>query len=150
MQTFLPVGDFRNSARILDWRRLGKQRVEAWMIHDILTNPESRWTSWRHHPVIPMWRGYEDALSLYFWNMVDEWRRRGYRSTIELPRPKGKVLFPSWLGDERLHASHRSNLLRKEPGWYGAFGWAEQPDLPYWWPGAAYAGPRSDLIDRSP
>jgi hypothetical protein len=136
MQTFLPVADFGSSARILDWRRLGKQRVEAWMIHDILTNPGSRWTSWRHHPVIPMWRGYEEALSLYFWNMVEEWRRRGYRSTIELPLPEGNVLLPPWLGDERLHASHRSNLLRKEPGWYGNFGWSEQPDLPYWWPRA--------------
>jgi hypothetical protein len=133
------MADFGSSARILDWRRLGKQRVEAWMIHDILTNPESRWTSWRHHPVIPMWRGYEEALSLYFWSMVEEWRRRGYRSTIELPRPVGNVLLPPWLGDERLHASHRSNLLRKEPGWYGNFGWSERPDLPYWWPRADYA-----------
>jgi hypothetical protein len=138
LQTFLPVADFTSSARILDWRRLGKQRVEAWMIHDLLTNPESRWRSWRHHPVIRMWRGYEDALSLYFWSMVDEWRQRGYRSTIELPRPEGNVVLPPWLGDERLHASHRSNLLRKEPGWYGAFGWTEQPDLPYWWPGGDY------------
>ena len=82
MQTFLPVADFTTSARILDWRRLGKQRVEAWMIHDLLTNPESRWRSWRHHPVIRMWHGHEDALSLYFWSMVEEWLRRRH-SRIE-------------------------------------------------------------------
>ena len=38
------------------------------------------------------------------------------------------------LGDERLHTSHRSNLLRKAPEWYGQFGWTEAPDMAYWWP----------------
>ena len=134
MQTFLPVPDFGESARLLDWRRLGKQRVEAWMLFDILSNPDSRWTGWRSHPAVAMWRGYEDALSLYFWSMVEEWKRRGYRSTIELPRPSGDVELPPWLGDERLHTSHRSKLLQKAPEWYGQFGWTEEPGQPYWWP----------------
>jgi hypothetical protein len=135
MQTFLPVPDFRESARLLDWRRLGKQRVEAWMLFDILSNPESRWKRWLSHPVVPMWRGYEDALRLYFWSMVEEWKRRGYRSTIELPPPPGGLVLPPWLGDDRLHASHRSKLLQKAPEWYGRFGWPEEPGQPYWWPG---------------
>jgi hypothetical protein len=42
--------------------------------------------------------------------------------------------YPPWLGDERLHASHRSNLLRKDPEHYGQFEWTEPDDLPYWWP----------------
>ncbi len=134
MQTFLPYADFAASARVLDRLRLGKQRVEAWMLHDVLTNPESRWRGWLHHPVVPMWRGYEDALSLYFWAMVEDWRRRGYRNTITLPWPEGRIELPPWLGDTRLHASHRSNLLRKDPGWYGQFAWTEAPDQPYWWP----------------
>ena len=33
-----------------------------------------------------------------------------------------------------MHASHRSNLLRKEPAHYTQFGWTEPPDLPYVWP----------------
>jgi hypothetical protein len=44
------------------------------------------------------------------------------------------LVLPPWWGDERLHASHRSNLLRKDPAHYGRFGWAEPPDLPYFWP----------------
>jgi hypothetical protein len=135
MQTFLPLPDFEASAKALDWRRLGKQRVEAWMIHDLLMNPESRWRSWRHHPVVGMWRGYDKALARYFWAVVGEWRRRGYRSIITLPRPRGRILLPPWLCDERLHTSHRSNLLRKAPEWYGQFGWTEAPDMVYWWPG---------------
>lgn len=135
MQTFLPIPDFAASARVLDWRRLGKQRVEAWMLHDVLTNAASRFRNWSRHPVVPMWRGHEDALALYFWTMVDEWTGRGYRSTISLPRPGGRVAMPPWLGNERLHSSHRSNLIRKDPAWYGQFGWDESPDQPYWWPG---------------
>jgi len=42
--------------------------------------------------------------------------------------------LPLWLGNEELHASHRSNLLRKAPLWYGQFGWTEPDDLPYIWP----------------
>lgn len=134
MQTFLPLPDFDATARLLDWRRLGKQRVEAWMLHDLLTDPGSRFRSWRAHPVVRMWQGHDEALSLYFWAMVDEWKRRGYRSVIELPRPRGRVVLPPWLGDERLHASHRSMLLAKAPEWYGRFGWTEAPGGPYWWP----------------
>ena len=42
--------------------------------------------------------------------------------------------MPSWLGDLDFHASHRSNLLRKDPEWYGQFGWNDPHDLPYVWP----------------
>lgn len=41
---------------------------------------------------------------------------------------------PPWLGDERVHASHRSNLLRKDPVWYGQFDWTDNPTDPYVWP----------------
>jgi hypothetical protein len=36
MQTFLPYRDFKQSFRILDWRRLGKQRVEAHQILNVI------------------------------------------------------------------------------------------------------------------
>jgi hypothetical protein len=38
------------------------------------------------------------------------------------------------MGQEEIHASHRSNLLRKDSEFYGKFGWAEPDDLPYFWP----------------
>jgi len=37
MNTFLPYPDFVKSAQCLDYRRLGKQRVEAWQIYLALT-----------------------------------------------------------------------------------------------------------------
>jgi hypothetical protein len=41
---------------------------------------------------------------------------------------------PSWLGDDAVHASHRSNLLRKDLRHYSRFGWTEPDDLEYVWP----------------
>lgn len=44
------------------------------------------------------------------------------------------VLMPTWLGDPAFHASHRSNLLRKDFLHYAQFGWTEPPNLEYVWP----------------
>ena len=37
MQTFLPYESFAESAKVLDWRRLGKQRVEGMQIIKAIT-----------------------------------------------------------------------------------------------------------------
>jgi hypothetical protein len=65
---------------------------------------------------------------------IDEWVRRGYRNTMPHYAAPAHVTLPPWLGDERLHASHRANLLRKSAGYYRRFGWTESPDMPYYWP----------------
>lgn len=132
MQTFLPYADFEASARCLDARRLGNQRLEALIILRTLRRQTSG--GWRRHPAVRMWRGHENALAAYLNAVCAEWARRGYRNNIRRRRVKLPLTPPPWLGDERLHASHRSNLLRKDPGYYGRFGWREPPDLPYYWP----------------
>ena len=131
MQTFLPSADFDQVARTLDSRRLGKQRVEAYQILRALSIPTY---GWRHHPAVRMWRGYDDALRLYMNACIREWVRRGYHNTMPLEPVSSAAPLPAWLGDERLHASHRSNLLRKDPDYYQQFGWTEPPNLPYYWP----------------
>lgn len=42
--------------------------------------------------------------------------------------------YTPWLGNEAFHASHRSNLLRKDPEHYKQFNWTEPNNLPYVWP----------------
>jgi len=139
MQTFLPYPDFKKSAEVLDYRRLGKQRVEAMQIYNILTYRTKK-LGWRNHPAVKMWHDSDYGLAFYIKAMIQEWKARGYKNTMVWPPicddlilcwPSG---FPSWLGDEKFHASHRSNLLRKDPTYYGKFGWKEPPDLPYVWP----------------
>lgn len=136
MQTFLPEPSFVLSAQMLDRQRLGKQRVEAWQILRALLGETKGWTT---HPATLMWRGYEDALSLYAIAMCEEWISRGYNDTM-LPRFQAFLdntlpdVMPPWLGRDDIHASHRSNLLRKDRGFYSRYGWSEPDDLPYVWP----------------
>lgn len=137
MQTFLPYPDFAESARCLDNRRLGKQRVEAYQILRALERfDDPQRPGWRNHPAVLMWRGYEDALRLYMNATITEWTGRGFRNTMALASMAGTPAAPPWLGDPAFHAAHRANLLRKDPAHYGQFGWSEAPNLPYVWPAA--------------
>jgi hypothetical protein len=130
MQTFLPYANFRKSVSVLDRQRLGKQRVEA---QQILNALEGKTKGWVNHPATRMWCGYEPALMRYMQCAIDEWTARGYNNTMIVTVPS-VVAMPPWMGDERVHASHRSNLIRKDPVHYGSFGWSEGPDVPYHWP----------------
>lgn len=141
MQTFLPYPDFAASARVLDMRRLGKQRVEALQILQVLAGLTH---GWRNHPAVRMWRGHAMMLTQYLCNVVAEWHDiRGYNDTC---REKARIILeaypqlqteydmPSWVGDPAFHASHRSNLVRKDPAHYGPIFTDVGPDLPYVWP----------------
>lgn len=134
MQTFLPFPDYERSARCLDNKRLGKQRVEVLQILNVLKKGQGGWVN---HPAVRMWRGHEGALAEYGVAICDEWKRRGFKDTIRrrLRRRRfiaGSYRKPRWFGDKAFHASHRSNLKRKDAHHYAMF--KERPDLEYVWP----------------
>ena len=131
MQTFLPYPDLYKSVECLDNRRLGKQRVEAFQILKALRGETKGWVN---HPATRMWEGYEPTLRMYLRACIKEWIKRGFNNTMEIPEIEELHDLPWWLGDNRLHSSHRANLLRKDPMHYGRFGWDEDPCDPYWWP----------------
>lgn len=133
MQTFLPYPNFEKSLNCLDSRRLGKQRVEAYQIINILTS-RTKSKAWKNHPAVKMWRGHTNALKIYFNKSVEVWKSRGYKNNMEFEKIRGKVVFPFWLGDKRFHSSHRSNLLRKNKEFYSKFKWKESPGMNYFWP----------------
>ena len=60
MQTFVPYPDCKLTAECLDYRRLGKQRVEAMQIINCLEGTGS--THWTRHPAVRMWVGHTTAL----------------------------------------------------------------------------------------
>jgi hypothetical protein len=130
MQTFLPYPDFHETASVLDYRRLGKQRVEAQQIIKALEDDNY---GWKNHPIVKMWQGYKNALLLYKNAMIKEWVKRGYRNNMDIIEINGPINYPAWLGNERLHASHRSNLLRKDYKYYSQFNWKEKPGSAYIW-----------------
>ena len=128
MQTFLPFPSFEDSAKALDYKRLGKQRVEA---AQLIRAINGQTKGWANHPAAVMWRGHLDALKVYHNVMVQEWVRRGYKNTMPLFEVPDQVQLPWWVGFEALHFSHRSNLIRKDPAFYQF----NAPDnQPYIWP----------------
>ena len=138
MQTFLPYADFQKSVEVLDYRRLGKQRVETFQVLNILLE-RTPTKGWRNHPVTLMWTGYESALKLYQNITIYEWVSRGYKNNMRYEEVNlDSVVMPAWFGIEEFHRSHRSNLLRKDFGHYSQY-FDEPVDLEYYWPGVAYA-----------
>jgi hypothetical protein len=149
MQTFAPEGRLIDLGfQTLDYRRLGKQRVEAWQILNVLRgvdnegNPKDH-KGWVNHPATKMWEGHTGALAFYGLRCCVEWQQRGYKDNmshrffavlkqqVEWGDPSA---LPTFLDD--IMESHRSNLIRKDPVHYRRF-WPNVPgDLPYVWPTA--------------
>jgi len=129
MQTFLPYEDFNKCAKVLDNKRLGNQAYR-----ECLTLIRGKWPN---HPASKMWRGHEYWLAKYALALLDELTKRGRHYPHHIATFKKylakKQPQPAWLGGP-IHASHRSNLLRKDPEHYGQFGWTEPNNLPYFWP----------------
>ena len=141
MQTFLPYASFQASAKILDRRRLGKQRVECLQLLQAALNPLAK--GWRHHPACKMWASHLPALCQYGKAICQEWLARGYKDTClqkicqiedQLLANGWQTACPPWLGNEAFHDSHKSNLLRKDMLYYGKYGWTVPPTLAYVWP----------------
>lgn len=148
MQTFLPYADFERSARVLDLKRLGKQRVECIQVLRGATRSDY---GWRHHPAVLMWKGYEEALGRYAVTCCEVWTERGFADTcaatigadlrrvdVAVVRSQAELraagALPPWLGDGAFHRSHQSSLLRKDPEHYGPLFPGVPDDLEYVWP----------------
>ena len=147
MQTFAPEGRaIDHGFRALDYQRLGKQRVEAWQILNVLRGVDNNGDpknhkGWVNHPATKMWDGHITALAYYGVKCCEEWIQRGYKDTMlprftavlnEFLRYDGDPTPPEFLDD--ICISHRSNLIRKLPEHYQPL-WPDVPDdLPYVWP----------------
>jgi hypothetical protein len=148
VQTFLPYPDFERSARVLDAKRLGKQRVETIQVVRALTRPAY---GWANHPAVLMWKSYEEALGRYGLTCCEVWIEQGFGDTcaatiaadlrefgIDTIRTQAELAaeeaLPPWLGQERVHLSHQSALVRKDPQRYRPLFPDVPDDLPYAWP----------------
>ena len=132
MQTFLPYRDFDKSAKCLDDKRLGKQRVECLQILKAIFIEDY---GWQNHPAVKMWREHPLALQKYMNACIREWKSRGFKNTMSLGDEVDDCPMPKWLGVEEIHSSHRSNLIRKDKSFYSKYNWEEDDSLPYYWGG---------------
>lgn len=140
MQTFITHEDYVDTAKALDTKRLGKQRVEAYQILKALLGESNGWI---HHPATKMWQGYEYELALYGLTVSVEFYERGYDGLnmmsvfteymVKLGN-SNKEEYPWWAQEHEFRLSHQSNLLRKDTTFY-ADKFAGVPDnYPYLWP----------------
>nr|WP_218910821.1 MSMEG_6728 family protein [Nocardioides thalensis] len=144
----MPYPDFEASARALDQKRLGKQRVETIQVVRALTRPGY---GWANHPAVLMWKGFEEALGRYGFTCCAVWTELGHGDScaltiatdlraagVDTVRSQAELAaagaLPPWLGDDELHRSHQSSLLRKDPEHYGPLFVDVADDLPYVWP----------------
>lgn len=103
----------------------------GWKLVQDQINRKKDGNGWENHPATKMWRGYTKALRLYHDTIITEWVERGYENNMDLFQVKKPFNFPQWLGDNRLHRSHKSNLLRKGSEYYGQFNWDVPDNLDY-------------------
>lgn len=149
MQTFLPYSDFHLSLWCLDYRRLGKQRVEAFQLIQAITRPDY---AWQNSPPTVMWRPYLDALKHYYNVSLRIWIAKGYNNSMKpYYIDESNIVFPSWIGDKRFHSSHRSNLLRKDMiYYYKTCQWTEPDNMLYQWPRYTGNGHEYYLVEIPP
>ena len=148
MQTFLPYADFERSAHALDHKRLGKQRVETIQVVRALTRADY---GWKNHPAVLMWKGFEEALGRYGFACCEAWTELGFGDTCALtiatdlraagiitmrtqPELAAADALPPWLGDEAVHRSHQSALVRKDREHYSTMFPGVPDDVAYVWP----------------
>ena len=120
MQTFLPYPNYIRSVRTLDYKRLGKQRVEAMQIINILEGKQTS-AGWKNHPAVKMWEGYLDSLKYYANCCIDEWVKRGYKNTMaKYDNPDNGILYedPWWIGNADFHRAMRARLIEKDRDFY--------------------------------
>lgn len=149
--SWLPYANFQQTFECLDDYRLGRQMFEAGAIVDDLLGVGS--SRWKKHLCARMWKGYESALGLYYSLSIREMHVRKYR-TLAVPvydfyhgyttatlhyaakkfLPLSEIVYPPWLGDERLHSSHRAGLLKLEPKFYAQHEWTESLETPIFYP----------------
>jgi hypothetical protein len=139
IQTFLPYPDFKKSAECLDYKRLGKQRVEASQIINILMREKAgediSKIGWGNHPAVRMWRGCIEALMEYHRIIVEEWINRSYTNNMDIWKinPRMEYELPLWFGRKDFHDAHKSNLLRKDKKFYSKYKWNVPDNLKYKW-----------------
>jgi hypothetical protein len=98
-----------------------------------------------------MWKGFEEALGRYGFACCEAWVELGFGDTcaltiaedlrtagVDTVRTQSELAaagaLPAWLGDEAVHRSHQSSLVRKDPEHYRPLFPDTPDDLPYVWP----------------
>jgi hypothetical protein len=153
MITWLPDQNLVKSTNFLDHGHITNQAYEAATILHAIAGPGHH-TGWSNLKGAAMWKGHDDGLALYLSLVIRQCRAQGIAVPQNPPYDFEKdyapnlgnhwlaprlcavadIVWPEWLGEEKVHSSHRSNLLRKKPDFYRQFGWTDDPEAEIYWP----------------
>lgn len=123
---------FVRCALTLDYKRCGKQRVEAKQILTILEGTNKR-KGWDNHPAVHMWRGFEEALKLYINAHIYVWiNHHKYKNTMKTYHVTN-VIVPPFISNKHFVRRHQSNLMGKDPVFYGKYQWDVPLQVGYYW-----------------
>jgi len=154
--TFLPYKSYRESAKVLDNKRLNYQRKASFEILQIIVFDKKSLVlptnslklaveahrKFAKHPVVKLWYNSELQLTSYAIEICKEWIRRKkddhFLNTFQFLQKTFKDHYysdkiPSIIGNELFHSSHRAALLAKDYVYYKRFGWTEIPKIKYIW-----------------
>lgn len=117
VNTFILTNSPKECAKLLDYKRLGKQRVEAYQIVNIIIGEQKGFSN---HPIAHVWKDHVESLKYYTNCMIDEWINRGYKNTMvkyDLPDYTEDQL-PWWYKNKQLQYCNMASLARKDPKFY--------------------------------
>lgn len=145
------VGDFGAYALDVAWRDCEAVLTALRFLDDSRPDGASRLNS----PATRAWWSYHSALGVYETLLSREMSLRGRPQSAQEPYQSDwtpnplhhwgramelvdEIRTPPWLGDDRVHVSHRSRLLRaagrRVSGSSPAAAWTETDDLEIYWP----------------
>ena len=120
VNTFILTNSPKECVKLLDYRRLVKQRLESKQIIDAIEKNGK--IGWINHPITKMWKSDVIGLKYYFNCCVDEWVSRGYKNTMvkyELGTIiEEKDILPWFYFNKQIQESFKASLLRKDPKYY--------------------------------
>lgn len=142
MITYLPHSDFKQSLECLSDEHLVQTIQHAGHIILVIRGKINRqfyhgMIAFARHPAVLMWEPHLDTLKLYY-NMgiliiKQRFKNQPFYIPLKLFQGILSISTPPWLGDKRLHQTHR-HLLMISSKHYDKFRWTKTSysDGLYW------------------
>lgn len=143
MLIFAPYDKFAQSAEVLQQFDLLKQIDTVNGVLTLLHGEDP--SEYVNEPAMMAWAGHEPQLALYGLILVEEALSRHMKFRMDRKTEQFEwhlstatsgefnMALPHWFGDQRIHNSHKSELLRCNRRHYQKY-FSVDPSLPIVWP----------------
>lgn len=145
LPVFRDVRCNKNDANIvIDRKKYSRNEVILPLMGDTIFS-----MGFSHHPIVKIWVGFEDALRSYTNFCIEEWVDRGFSNTMKKFTISSKFQLPWWVYSEPVILAYKSNLIRKDPVFYGNKFPGISNNLLYIWPSMLEKSELLELIQTN-